>query len=134
LANVVQGAVVGLPNDRIGGADVFIPRKAEQVAKDGIGHARHTEGTSQDDGRLKLTQFLHLCEPCEFAKPIPNHYCRGYLLLKHVATMWQDCGHAGVYRVPPCDGHLPNQNTGDVCDGVERPRWQDAYGDSKLTR
>jgi hypothetical protein len=134
LANVIQDAVIGLANDGIGGANLLISGQAEQVGKDGIRHTRHTESTGQDYGRLKLTQFLHLCEPGEFPKPIPDNYCRWHLLLKNVATVRQDRSHAGVDRGPPRDGHLPNQNPGDVCDCIKRPRRQDAYHDSKVTR
>ena len=53
LANIVQGTVVGLPDDGIGGTDVLIAGQAEQVGEDGVRHARHAQRTGQDYGRFR---------------------------------------------------------------------------------
>jgi hypothetical protein len=119
-ADVVEIAVVGFTDHRVHGEHLLVPRQRQHVADEGVGHARHAQGGSQQDRGLDLAQLLHLGHTGQLAEAVTHEDGAGHLLEEEIAGVRQDGGHAGAHGVAADDGRLADLDTGDVGDGIER--------------
>ena len=133
-ADVIQIAVVGLGDDRVGGAHVFVAGKIQQPGQHRVGRARHAERTGQHDRRFELTELIDLGRAGEFAKSVSDDDRRGQLVAKWIAAVGEDCRDAGIDRVAARDRGMTDPDAGDVGDGVERTGGNGAYGDTEVSR
>src|SRR5438445_4766323 len=118
-ADVVQKAVIGLADDRIRRADIFVAWQREEPGEHGVGRARHTQGAGQYDRRLKLAQLIHLRRAHELAEAVPDDdRCRNFLT-EWISAVRQNRGDACVDRVAARNRRLPAAHAGDIRNGVE---------------
>src|SRR6476660_3406059 len=59
-ANVVEPAVIGFADKRVGARDAFISGFSDSPVGDGGGGVKNAEGVGQDDGSLDLAELVDL--------------------------------------------------------------------------
>ena len=80
--DIIKVAVISLPNQSVYRAHPPVAGPVEGVADESVGCCGHAQGVGQDDGRFKITQFMHLRGSCQLAEAIAYIYGGRHFLLE----------------------------------------------------
>ena len=125
-AYVAQVSVIGFADNRIDREHLLVARQGQHIADQSVGHARHACGRRQKDGRFDVAHFLYLRGANQLSETIAYENRAGHFLAIEVAGVWQNGRHTGADVVAANDGLLPDFDTGNIGDRIERPDRQNA--------
>ena len=120
LADVVQGSVVALTDDRIDGRDgiAICFCLTAHILHHRVVHFAHIEGIGQRDGRFQRAKLCDLHQTCRFAKAVEHMLGSNHFPLENIIFTGQNDGHAGLVAVI-VNGAMAHANAGNVADGIQ---------------
>jgi hypothetical protein len=124
--DVIELSVVGFSYEGVYGTDLFVACLGHGPRNDGFDGGAHAEGVGEDDGGFDGAEFLDLRGAGEFAEGVADEYGARNFLLEEIAGMRENSCHTGAYIGAFDNRCMADANAGDVGDGVERPRVEDA--------
>jgi len=127
-ANVVEPAVIGFADERVGAGNIFVSVFGDRPMGDSGCGVKNAEGVGQDDRSFDLAEFVDLSGADEFAEGVVGEDGAGDFVLKKIAGMRTNGGDAGADVVAFDDGHLADEDAGNVGDGVFGPGIVEAEG------
>jgi hypothetical protein len=133
-ADVVQPAVVGLPDQRVDRSHLFVPGLRERIGDDAFDAGADAEGVGEDDRRLDLPELEDLSRSRQLAERVADEHRAGHLVLKEVPAVRQDGRHSGADVVALDDRGVTDLHAGDVGDRVERTRREHAGRKAEVAR
>ncbi len=133
-ANVVQPAIVGLPDDSVYRLHTLVARLSEGVAHDSIDGDTDGERIGEHDWGFDRAELGNLRRTGELAKRVADEDGAGDLLVEHVPVVRHDGRHSGPHGVAFDDRGVADPYAGDVRDGVERAGRQHARDDAEIAR
>ena len=131
-ADVVEPAVVRLAHDGIDRSDLLVSREAERPVDDGVRRRRDAQGVGQDDRRFERAELLDLGHAGELAVAVADRDPGRDLVLEEVADVRQNGRHARPDVLPFDERDLADLDPGDVGDGVERARRENADDEAEF--
>jgi hypothetical protein len=131
-ADVVQAAIVGLPDNRVDRTHAFIARLRQRPSGHRVHGDANGERVRQNDRRLDVAELANLKEPGRLAEPVADVHGSRDFLLEEVAAMRKNGRHAGSDRVPFDESLVADANARDVGDRIPLSRREDARRDAEI--
>ncbi len=119
-ANVVEAAVVGFADERVDGSHVGVAVLLQRPLHQPFDRGADAQRVGQRDRRFDRAELVDLRRARELAEGVADEHRAGHLLLKHVAGVRHDDGHAGANGVAGDERRVADAHAGDIGDGVER--------------
>src|SRR5262245_20918633 len=99
---------------------------------DGGSGVKNTERVGENYGSFDLAEFVDLRGADELAESVVGENGAGDFFLKKIAGMRADSSDAGADVVVFDESDLPDENAGDVGDGVFGTRVVEAEGEAEI--
>jgi hypothetical protein len=126
--------IVRLAHYRIDRADILHSLLAQHPLGHRIRSFPDAEGAGEKDRSLKLAELIDLRRAEQFSKTVADDNGGGNSLQKEVTRMRENRGDAGPDRIALDYRNLPDQNSRDISDAIQRARRKNTRRDSELTR
>ena len=103
-----------------------IPGCSSIHADQGIGGLPDAECTGEENGRLELTQLVHLGRAEQLPEAVADVDRSGHPIEEEISAVGQDGGDAGADRIADRDRGMPDPNARNIGDRVARAGLVDA--------